>query len=231
MAEGSIFSGSCFLPFFSLFWPLSRFLTLPPALGCMWLFLKKTIFIYSFLEREEGREEERESNINVWLPLTCPLLGTWRVTETWTLTRNWTSDPWLYSLVLNPLSHTSQGCMWLFKANFLHPTFIWPQIPCPPLGLRAPWLGRGQWHVLLCHVIHVVGEGGKSQPQVYTWWQAACAGHCTYTSALVWEWGHRGGIPQLGKSRTGSPQASVMYANLCCLSSKAFQATRIATVH
>ena len=32
-------------------------------------------FIYLFLER--GREGEREGNINVWLPLTCPLLGTW----------------------------------------------------------------------------------------------------------------------------------------------------------
>ena len=26
-------------------------------------------FIYLFLEREEGREKERERNINVWLPL------------------------------------------------------------------------------------------------------------------------------------------------------------------
>ena len=29
-------------------------------------------FIYLFLERGEGREKERERNINVWLPLTCP---------------------------------------------------------------------------------------------------------------------------------------------------------------
>ena len=32
-------------------------------------------FIYLFLERGERREEERERNINVWLPLTRPLLG------------------------------------------------------------------------------------------------------------------------------------------------------------
>ena len=25
----------------------------------------------------EGREEERERNVNVWLPLAQPLLGTW----------------------------------------------------------------------------------------------------------------------------------------------------------
>ena len=30
---------------------------------------------YLFIER--GREDERERNINVWLPLTRPLLGTW----------------------------------------------------------------------------------------------------------------------------------------------------------
>ena len=32
-------------------------------------------FIYLFLERGEGREKQRESNINVWLPLTWPPLG------------------------------------------------------------------------------------------------------------------------------------------------------------
>ena len=32
---------------------------------------------YLFLDRGEGREKERESNINVWLPLTHSLLGTW----------------------------------------------------------------------------------------------------------------------------------------------------------
>ena len=38
-------------------------------------------FIYIFLEREEEREKERERNINVWLPLTHPLLGTWPATQ------------------------------------------------------------------------------------------------------------------------------------------------------
>ena len=32
-------------------------------------------FIYLFLDRGEGREKERETNINVWLPLMCPTLG------------------------------------------------------------------------------------------------------------------------------------------------------------
>ena len=42
------------------------------------VFLK--ILFYLFLERWEGREKERESNINVCLPLVYPLLGNWPAT-------------------------------------------------------------------------------------------------------------------------------------------------------
>ena len=66
-------------------------------------------FIYLFLEREEGKEKERERDISVWFPLTCPLLGTWPATQVCALTGNWTSDPLLHRPVLNPLNHTSQG--------------------------------------------------------------------------------------------------------------------------
>ena len=45
-------------------------------------------FIYLFLERGESREKERERNINVWLPLTHPLLGTWLATQACALTGN-----------------------------------------------------------------------------------------------------------------------------------------------
>ena len=38
-------------------------------------------FIYLFLDRGEGWEKERERNINVWLPLTHPLLGAWPATQ------------------------------------------------------------------------------------------------------------------------------------------------------
>ena len=34
-----------------------------------------------FLERGEGKEKERERNINVWLPLVHPLLGAWPATQ------------------------------------------------------------------------------------------------------------------------------------------------------
>ena len=33
-------------------------------------------FIYLFLKRGEGREKERERNINMWLSLLCPQLAT-----------------------------------------------------------------------------------------------------------------------------------------------------------
>ena len=55
-------------------------------------------FIYLFSERGEGKEIEWERNINVWLPLTCPLLGTWPTTQACALIGNWTSDPLVRSL-------------------------------------------------------------------------------------------------------------------------------------
>ena len=38
-------------------------------------------FIYLFLDGGEGWEKEGERNVNVWLPLVCPLLGTWPATQ------------------------------------------------------------------------------------------------------------------------------------------------------
>ena len=52
----------------------------------MILFLKR---FYLFIFREKkGKEKERERNINVWLPLTCPILGTWPPTQACALTGN-----------------------------------------------------------------------------------------------------------------------------------------------
>ena len=66
-------------------------------------------FIYLFLEL--GREGEREGEKHcVWLPLVCPLLGTWPATQAHALTGNRTSDPLVHRPMLNPLSHTSQDC-------------------------------------------------------------------------------------------------------------------------
>ena len=65
--------------------------------------------MYLFLERGGGREEERERNMNVWLPLTRPKLGMWPTTQVCALTGNCTSDPLVLRPALNTLSHTSYG--------------------------------------------------------------------------------------------------------------------------
>ena len=47
-------------------------------------------FMYLFLERRrEG--EERERNLNVWLPLVHPLLGTWSITKAY-ICPDWESN-------------------------------------------------------------------------------------------------------------------------------------------
>ena len=66
-------------------------------------------FVYLFLKRGEGREKERERNINVWLPLVPPLLGTWPETQACALTGNLTSNPLVRRPALNPLSHANQA--------------------------------------------------------------------------------------------------------------------------
>ena len=65
--------------------------------------------IYLFIFRGEGREKETERNVNVWLPLAHPPLGTWPTAQACALTGNRTSDPLVHSLALEPLTHTSQG--------------------------------------------------------------------------------------------------------------------------
>ena len=71
-------------------------------------------FIYLCSERREGREEERERNVSMWLPLAPP---TGDLTCNPGLCPDW--DPacnaLVCRLVLNPLSHTSQGCHFLIK--------------------------------------------------------------------------------------------------------------------
>ena len=74
-------------------------------------------FSYLFLDREEGREKERERKINVRLPLTCPPLGTWTATQACAPTGNRTGDPLVRRPALSPLSHTSQGQLLFILIN------------------------------------------------------------------------------------------------------------------
>ena len=51
------------------------------------------LLTYLFLERGVGKER----NINVWLPLTWPLLRAWPAAQACALTGNQTSDPLVHS--------------------------------------------------------------------------------------------------------------------------------------
>ena len=81
-------------------------------------------FIYLFLERGEGREKERERNINVWLPLTHPPLGTWPETQACVLTGNRTGDPLVRRLALSPVSHTIMFLRFSHVVVAIHTSFL-----------------------------------------------------------------------------------------------------------
>ena len=100
--------------------------------------------IYLILERGEGREKGRERNINVWLPLAPPLLGTWPTTQASALTGNRSSNLLICRPALSPLSRTSQE---------LHPAFPGPSsafcthvpvplFPGPSLDIRKALVER-----------------------------------------------------------------------------------------
>ena len=98
------------------------------SLVCLVSMLPRTESTFKYdplLETGEGREKERERNITVLLPLVHPQMGTWPITRECALTGNQTSDPLAHRLVLNPLSHTSQGWPQLFS--------IYKTIPQPSL--------------------------------------------------------------------------------------------------
>ena len=77
---------------------------------------QNAFFCFYWGKREKGGER----NINVWLPLTCPQLGTQPATQACALTGNWTGNPSVCSPALNPLSHTSQGQIAFLFFCFLH---------------------------------------------------------------------------------------------------------------
>ena len=71
-------------------------------------------FIYLFLGRGEGRENDRERNIDVWekhqfIASCMPQQGTWSATQTSAVTGNWTGNLLVCKPAFNPLSHSSQG--------------------------------------------------------------------------------------------------------------------------
>ena len=106
-------------------------------------FLKKILFIY--LERREGREKEREKNMD-WLLLTHPQLGTWPATQAYALTGNQTSDPLVCRPALNPLHHTSQGWnFFLFCFSFLNNVLLFMPGWCDSVDWVLTCEPKGHW--------------------------------------------------------------------------------------
>ena len=67
-------------------------------------------FMYLFLERGEGREKERERNINAWLPLMWPPTRDLACNPDLCSDQESNQQPSDSQPVLNPLSYTSQDC-------------------------------------------------------------------------------------------------------------------------
>ena len=71
-----------------------------------YIFFKDFLFI---LFLDSGEEKEGEKHQCVVASCALPTGGTWPATQACALTGNQTSNPLVRRLVLNPLSHTSQG--------------------------------------------------------------------------------------------------------------------------
>ena len=111
----------------------------------------------------EGKEKERERNINVWLPLTSPLLGTWPATQACALTRNQTGNPLVHRPTLSPLSCTARAHCLFCSYHFilLHPcTFSVIPLPSgnPPNDLSIYNFVSILLVCLICFLDSVVGS-------------------------------------------------------------------------
>ena len=94
-------------------------------------------------------EKESERNINVWLPLTCPWLETWPRTQECALTGNRTSDPLVFRMAPNPLSHTNQGEKLIFSGKIswsivIMKSWSW-KISGSRLHLTLSWYLYNSW--------------------------------------------------------------------------------------
>ena len=76
----------------------------------------KVFYLFTLLEREEGREETAMCERCMdQLSLTHPQEGTGPTNQACALTGNGTGNPWVHRLPFDPLNHTSQGVLAPFK--------------------------------------------------------------------------------------------------------------------
>ena len=139
---------------------------------------------YLFTFKERGREGERDRNINVWLPLACPLLGTWPTIQACALTGNWTGDPLVLRPALNPRSHTTQGrTSFLFMAEKeLHcVAIVYLVYPSSVNGHHVVSTFWPVWTVLLWALTCVSGAAWTLTCQPFAWRQVSIfLGSCRY---------------------------------------------------
>ena len=83
------------------------------------LFFREGEVIY-FLERE-GKEKERKRNINVWLPLTHPQLGSWPTTQACALDWESNQQPFDSQAGTQSTEPHQPGCsVFLFDITLFH---------------------------------------------------------------------------------------------------------------
>ena len=148
----------------------------------------------------------RQRNINMWLPLMCPLLGTWPATQACALTGNRTGDPLLCRLALNPLSHTSHDCSFLLLSSIplvYIPPFVYTLINWWTFGLFPIWGCCDLWclnihvqvYVSMCfHFFWVDYLGAEllGHKQLLNWpgqvtWLEPCPTHQSVTGSILWQ--------------------------------------------
>ena len=101
-------------------------------------------FICLFLERGKwGRKRER--NINVWLPPTRPLLGTWPTTLTCALSGNWTGWQSFHLQAGTQATEPHQPGLELFKIKY------WEEMSW--FGWQIMWLPMCRWSNLIPRII------------------------------------------------------------------------------
>ena len=140
----------------------------------------------------------------MWLPLICPLLGTWSTTQACALTGNRTGDPLVRRLALSPLSHTSQDSHPYFKCQWPIMSSSWPgtsyvtSYPAPPLMC---------YFCQFPSIFYLLSAAVFSQSKSFQWHRAS--GFCLSHSGHISSPGYVTGPWMLWKSHTPFVQTAV----------------------